>query len=232
MVLSSEPDGDVPPQDPSRDSPEEPSAWGVGAGQLAAWGFSFLLLRIFAVSGYDWDTAFLVSTTLGLDDGVVLLFGSLMANYLLTAVLLACLLPLLVAAAIWGDPRYRVVKTALAALGLVLVASLTVSHRLWWLPVSTLVLLGCFALVRRLPPANRVRRTLMSALARIGLMVGAATLLVAVFVQTPWLPQERIGTTQGTITGYVLSVDSGYLNVLTDDQEFVILLSEDVLWRE
>ena len=210
----------------------EPVPWRVGAGQLAAWGFSFLLLRVFAVSGYDWDTAFLVSTTLGLDDGLVLLVGSLMASYQLTAVLLACLVPLLVAAAVWGVGRHRVVMTAFAALGLALLASLTVSHRLWWLPVTTTLVLAAFVLVRRLPPTNWARRTLTRALARVGLMVGAATLLVAVFVQTPWLPQERIQTTHGTITGYVLSVDSGYLNVLTEDHEFKILLSGDVTERE
>lgn len=63
-------------------------------------------------------------------------------------------------------------------------------------------------------------------------MTGLATLLVAAFVQTPWVPQEQIETADGTITGYVLSVDPGYLNVLTDDYEFVILLSSDVLSRK
>lgn len=40
------------------------------AAPLAAWAFAFLVLRIFAVSGYDWDTAFAVSVTIGLDDGL------------------------------------------------------------------------------------------------------------------------------------------------------------------
>lgn len=31
--------------------------------------FGFLILRIFAVSGYDWETAFVVSTTLSVDSG-------------------------------------------------------------------------------------------------------------------------------------------------------------------
>ncbi len=59
------------------------------------WGFGFLVLRIFAVSGYNWDTAFAVSTTLNLNDGVSLLFGSLMAGKLFTAGLLVVTLPLL-----------------------------------------------------------------------------------------------------------------------------------------
>ncbi|WP_343925212.1 hypothetical protein [Rhodoglobus aureus] len=42
--------------------------------------FGFLILRIFAVAAEDWDAAFLVSTALSLDDGVPLVFGSLMAG--------------------------------------------------------------------------------------------------------------------------------------------------------
>ncbi|CAN5903075.1 hypothetical protein BH23ACT10_BH23ACT10_12110 [soil metagenome] len=62
-------------------------------------------------------------------------------------------------------------------------------------------------------------------------MARVALLLVAALAQTPWVPTEQIETTDGTITGYVLSVDPGYLNVLTDEQEFVILISSDVRSR-
>ena len=34
------------------------------------------------------------------------------------------------------------------------------------------------------------------------------------------------------MTAYVLSVDSGYLNVITVDQKFAIILTKDVLARE
>lgn len=59
-----------------------------------------------------------------------------------------------------------------------------------------------------------------------------AVLLVAAFVQTPWVAQEQVTTTSGTITGYVLSVDPGYLNVLTTAHEFVILNQSTVLSRQ
>ena len=121
----------------------EPVPWRVGAGQLAAWGFSFLLLRVFAVSGYDWDTAFLVSTTLGLDDGFALVLGSLMAGETLTAVLLLVVLPLLVAAYLWGPREHRPVVLLLAVLGLVTMTALTASTGSWWLPLS------CAASTRR-----------------------------------------------------------------------------------
>ncbi|GAA4804147.1 hypothetical protein GCM10023353_03270 [Tomitella cavernea] len=51
-------------------------------------------------------------------------------------------------------------------------------------------------------------------------------------MQTPCVPLERIATTDGEVTGYVLSVDSGFVNVLTEDREFLILPSGEVLSRE
>ena len=65
----------------------------------------------------------------------------------------------------------------------------------------------------------------------LGWILAAGMLLVALLTQTPWVPRERIETTNGTVTGYVLSIDPGYLNVLTEDHEFVIILSGDVLSR-
>ncbi|MEO7132139.1 MAG: hypothetical protein ABIZ07_12265 [Dermatophilaceae bacterium] len=215
--------------EPSQHAPPRLS---LGAAHVAAWGFAFLLLRVFAVSGYDWDTAFLVSTTLGLDDGLALMFGSLMANYLLTAVLLVCILPPLLAASVWGTSEHRPLVMLLAVLGVLVLVALTMSFHLWWLPVATLAVFVVFLLIRRLPEGNALRRTVAKSLARVGLVTGLATLLAAAFVQTPWVPQEQITTKGGTtITGYVLRVDSGYLNVLTDEHEFVILLSTDVLSR-
>ncbi|MEO6791166.1 MAG: hypothetical protein ABI249_03930 [Ornithinibacter sp.] len=212
----------------SGDGPSRPAQL---AAYAAVWGFGFLLLRVFAVSGYDWDTAYLVSTTLGLGEGVTLLFGSLMAGHLLTALLLVWVLPLLIAAALWGAPGRRPALILLAALSTVLLVALTVSFHSWWLPPAALVLLAVFALIHRLPPEHRVRGATARVMARVGVVTGLAVLLVAAFVQTPWVPHERIVTTDRTITGYVLSVDPGFLNVLTDDHEFVILVSADVLSR-
>lgn len=204
----------------------------VAAVHIAAWGFVFLLLRIFAVSGYDWHTAFAVSTTLGLDDGLALLFGSLMSGHLLTAVLLVIVLPLLIAAYLWGPQGHRPVVMLFVTVGSVTLVGLVVSFHSWWLPLVAGAVLATLALIRRLGSQNPLRRAVVSAMVRVGWVAGVAALLVAALVQTPWVPQEQIETTDGTVTGYVLSVDSGYLNVLTDDHEFVIILSSDVLSRE
>lgn len=201
----------------------------IGTAAFAAvWAFAFLVLRIFAVSGYDWDTAFAVSTTLGLDDGLALMFGSLMAGHLLTAIMLTCVLPLLVAAYVWGPRVHRPVTLLLSALGLVTLVALTVSFHTWWLPPATGAVFGAFALIRHLPG---LRRASEAAIAHTGRVAGVAVLLLAAAVHTPWVPEEAIKTVEATVTGYVLSVDSGYLNVLTADREFVILISTEVLAR-
>ena len=201
------------------------------AAHATAWAFVFLILRIFAVSGYDWATAFAVSTTLSLDSGVSLLFGSLMAGHLLTAVLLILVLPLLIAAYRWGPRGHRPVVLLLTTVALVTLVALTASFHSWWLPLAATVVLGVFALARRLVLRRRLRRAAASVMARVAWVAGMAVLFVAAVVQTPWVPQERIETTHGTLTGYVLSVDSGYLNILTDDHKFVILISGEVLSR-
>lgn len=190
-----------------------------------------LLLRIFAVSGYNWNAAFAVSTTLGVEDGLALVFGSFMAEHLMVALLLVLVLPLLVSTYLWSPNGRRPVVVLPADLGLLTLVALTVSFHTWWLPVATAAVLAMFVLVRRLPPQSVVRRASTAVTARAGWVAAMGALLAAVVVQTPWVPRERIETKSGTITGYVLSVDSGYLNVLTEDHEFVILISGDVRSR-
>lgn len=219
----------------TRSQPTEPSDAtrhrGSSAGPAALWAFGFLIVRLFAVSGYDWETAFAVSTTLGIGDGLALVFGSLMAEHLAVALVLIFALPLLIGTYLWSPDGRRPVVALAGAVGLLILVAHLVSFRSWWLPLATGAVFGVFALANRLPDESRVRKVAMAGTRRVGLVVGLGVLLIALFVQTPWVPLERIETTEGIVTGYVLSVDSGYLNVLTDDHEFLIILSSDVRSR-
>jgi len=235
-----------PEADPARpgDDPAAPtSSAAVSAARTVAgfaapatvWALAFVLLRIFAVSGYDWDTAFAVSTTLSLSDALTLLVGSLMSGHVLTEVLLVCLLPLLLASLLWDEGGRRMVVVIPAVVSAVLLVALTVSYGSWWLPVVSAAVLAVFAIChrppRRLPMPAEATRLLASALAQVGAITAGAVLVIAAFIGTPWVPLEQITTVDGVIDGYVLSVDSGYLNVLTEDAEFLILISGDIVAR-
>lgn len=202
------------------------------AAPLTAWAVTFVLLRIFAVSGYDWDTAFNVSTTLDVNDAASLAFGSLMGGHLLVEVLLLILLPLLIAGFCWtpGGRRPMVVLPGLVSV--VVLVALTVSYRDWWLPVTTAAVFGVLVLIHALPRRFPIRRMLALTLRRVGLVSGVGVLLAAVFIDTPWVPKEHIETTTGSLDAYVLKVDSGYLNVLTDQHEFRILPSDNIIARD
>ncbi len=219
------------PADASEAKGKPHGASGTAVGS-AVWVFSFLILRIFAVSGYSWETAFLVSTTISLNDGLSILFGSLMAGHILVAIILIFVQPLLIAALIWGAKDRRLVMLLSAVVSLVILITLTASFATWWLPVAATLVLASFALIRRFPKENTVRRVWSAIILRASGVAGAAVLVVAAFLQTPWVPHEVIETTDGTINGHVMSVDSGYLNVLTDDHEFIIIVSGDVISRE
>lgn len=74
-----------------------------------------------------------------------------MASHLLTAWLLAVVLPLLVATRLWGPGEHWPVVTLRATLASITLVALTVSFHSWWLPVAAGTVLAAFVLVRRLP---------------------------------------------------------------------------------
>ncbi|WP_026918593.1 hypothetical protein [Gordonia shandongensis] len=201
------------------------------AAPITAWSIAFVLLRILAVSGYRWDTAFSVSTTLSVSDAIPLVFGSLMGGHVLVEVLLVLLLPLFLADLLWAQRGHRPTVVLILVVAVAILVSLLVSFGNWWLLGASAAVFALFAAVHAMPAGSAVRRTMAGALARTGLISGAGVLIAAIFVQTPWVPHEVISTRHGEVSGYVLNVDSGYLDVLTDDHEFRILISSDVISR-
>lgn len=106
-------------------------------------------------------------------------------------------------------------------------AALASSFRSWWLPSVTAAGLTVIALVSRVPPPPAAAGR--GGPGRVGRRRGGAP---DRGTGTDALgSREVIETTHGTVAGYVLSVDSGYLNVLTDDHEFVVVLTTDVRAR-
>ncbi|MCX5201311.1 hypothetical protein OG897_07565 [Streptomyces sp. NBC_00237] len=240
----------------ARDEGKGERGWSSGLTLTTA-AFLFLLLRLFAVSGYQWHTAFAVLHTLDLDDSIGIVLGTVLADAAVAAVLLAVLLPAFLFRVVGGfllsarlreegrtDPRTG--RWDLAGIGLlaIAVAGMTAYvlsfHRWWLLLVSlgvTALMVGLGALARRahgqVGEASRwAGRHLM------GLVLGVAIvamLLSAALVRTPWMPLERIEVKglPKALHGYVLEAEPGFLKVLTErEREFLILRDGEVESRE
>lgn len=186
----------------------------------------FVLLRLLAVSHYDWHTAFAVLHTLDLEDAPGLFLGTFMADAWISSVLLVVVVPLTVFYAV--GRRSRAAPLAVAVLVAFLVAHVLTYHR-WWVVVGVVVFSVLVVLVERV---RRLHAQVDFALRRFGYVVGAVVLVVAAVVATPWVPLERIETGGGAIEAYVLETSPGFLKVLgAQEREFRILRAEDVRSR-
>lgn len=229
---------------------------GNGAGlTMAGAAFLFLALRLFAVSHYDWHTAFAVLHTIDLNDGVGIVLGTVMADSLATTVFFALLVPVAVlrvavsvrgadrdapgspeAAPAQGAPHGRpdLVGAALLLVALLAVGVYVVTFHAWWLPpvvaAACALMLG-FAYGLR--AGGRLRRAALWSSHHLGVLIVLALLVGAATVRTPWVPLERIALRGGpTLHGYVMQAEPGFLKVLTaSDREFLILTDTKVATR-
>lgn len=200
-------------------------------GLTAAVLVLFLLLRLLAVSDWNWDTAAEVLETINVDDSISIMFGTLFAEPWVTGIIIAVLLPLAVSDLIGLRAESK------RSLGQVLlVAALTVSafaivktFGYWWMPVGIVAIGAVIAFHELLKRQGRSRDMVLVAVGRVGTVALIALLALAAFVRTPWTPEERIVTKFGDIVGYVLDTEPGYLKVLTSEgREMVIVVSSDV----
>lgn len=183
----------------------------------------FVLLRLLAVSHYDWHTAFALLHTLELDDAPGLFLGTFMADERISTVLLMVVTPATFFFFIRTRKDPERASTS-ALLTLIVLIALMVSHTLtyhrWWLSA------GAVAIGAAMFLAIRNARWLLRWFA--WLLAGAA-LVVAAVVSTPWVPKEKINDGEEV---YVFDTSPGFLKVLkAQDREFAILRTEDVRKR-
>ncbi|MEU4802721.1 hypothetical protein [Actinosynnema sp. NPDC023587] len=188
----------------------------------------FVLLRLLAVSSYDWHTTFALLHTLDLEDAPGLFLGTFMADERISTVLLVLSVPL--ASFYAAATTSRAAPLVVTVLVAFLVAYVRSYHR-WWVPVLAVVLalvVSWLAYRRRSNEPGPARFVLK----RIRGIVVVAGLVVAAVVATPWVPLERIETKAGTFEGYVAETSPGFLKVLVaEDREFRILRDDEVLSR-
>ena len=205
---------------------------GASAGAAAA----FLLLRIFAVSGWDWHTASEVADTVDFGAALSIALGTLFAEPETTSLLLMVLFPLIVVDFVWppaGRDRWSVPVLLLIAVFGSVAISLVLTMRDWWFPIGAIVIATVLVCVRLLWRPGAALDAVLKPIRSVGMITIAGILLLATTVTTPWPPHERIETTNGIVDGYVLQTPSGFLKVLiADTREVVILRSSDVISRK
>ncbi|MGW4352960.1 hypothetical protein ACWELJ_12830 [Nocardia sp. NPDC004582] len=210
-------------------SDEIGAAWTVGLSLTGA-AVLFVVLRLFAVSDYDWVRAASVADTIGLDDASRMVLGTLMADPTVTAVVLAVLVPASLSHQ-WrlGMPTFRNAGNLVMLIIVVLFgAVLLITFRLWWMLIIAGVIgalmIALLATGHRGPEGRRFALFVMH---RSGLVAILAMLVTAAIVRVPWAPLERIETRDGTVIGYVLENPPGFLKVLTDDDREIVIIGID-----
>lgn len=195
------------------------------AGITAEVAALFLLLRVMAVSRWDWATAGNVADTVNVSDAASIVLGTLFAEPVFTGIAVLVLLPLATANLIWpAEARgRRDVRLVLLLAGLVAVAgSLITALHYWWVLGGLAVVAVTVIGLRRAKRRGASHHVVELLIHGVGIVVVAATLIVAAAVSTPWAALERIETAGGTIDGYVLQSTSGFLHVLTARDRHVI----------
>lgn len=207
--------------------------WGLGLSAGAA--VLFLLLRMMAVARWDWNTAFQIADVVDFGDSLAIAFGTLFAQPLYSGILIMGLLPLVVLRLIFPVRKRTlgfIPDAMLLAVLLACTVTLIRSYGEWWLPAGSAVIAALLIGARLSPRRSVLRRAATTLLRSIGGIAVAGALALAGLVSSPWTPLEQIETDQGTIQGYVIKVESGYLRVLTDDpREMIILMGDDVISR-
>lgn len=207
---------------------EENSHGKVGAVASAGGAALFLLLRVLAVSDWNWHTAFAVAHTVNFDDAIGIVLGTLMANEVLAGVLLIWLLPLSLIHVAWpldNDGR-SAGSTLLAATMVAASIALVSTAHSWWVFVGAAVVAVLFVVARRFLHHGRVHDIMQFALTRVGPTALLGALVLAAIVRIPWVPLERIETDDATLTGYVMASDPGFLKVLTEDERELLIIVE------
>ncbi|GGK32927.1 hypothetical protein [Nocardia camponoti] len=213
-------------------------------GYLFVKGFSltavaavFLLLRLFAVTEYDWNSAFNLVDVLTIGDAVSMGLGTLMADPILGGIAIALLWPeAIITRFRMGAPAWENVGNLCWLLIVSLFGiSLLWSFHMWWVLAVTVAITVVVIGALRLGDENRGHRAAKVAHWYVTGTAVIATILALVFaavLRVPWAPMERIDTKDGPIIGYVMRVSPGFLDVLVQEgRDMITVDTSDVLKR-
>lgn len=196
-----------------------------------------LFLRILAVSHWDWAVASKVAATFEFSDAASIALGTLFEWPTLTAIVTCVVMPVVILRLYLNRKRplgaqslvaWLIVVTFLAAL-IVLVRSFS----MWWPIVAVVVLTIAVLSMAMLYHHGRVHRWLEIVKRGAGLIAALGILVLATFVDTPWMPREEITLKSGSVVeGYVLEDAPGFVTVLTDDHQVDIYSDAEIVARK
>lgn len=218
-------------------SPAASAAAKTGAlvGTTAGIATLFLLLRLLAVSEWNWGTAGAVADSFDFGDALPIAFGTLFARPELTGALIALLLPLALLHVLWpigGRVGLPSLGRVVAAVALVTIAYVWIrTFHSWWVGIGALALGGVLVAARLIWTRGVGHRIIAGIMRSVGGIAVIGVLLLAVLVDTPWVSKERLETGGGALEGWVLEVQPGFLKVLTEQREVEILPTADVSSR-
>lgn len=207
------------------------SASGLTMGLIAI----LLMFRLFAVSKWNWHVATELVDSFTLDDAISIGFGTLFERPHVTGAVLALAIPLSLFHDYWlarsKDTKARAGNWFLIVGMVTIVYVLVRTFDMWWPAIVATVLTVALLAIAALWTRGKGRPLLARLGKPVGLFLAAAFLALAVSIETPWMSRERIETEGQTFYGYVLETNPGFLKILTDDREVLIMPDEDVLSR-
>lgn len=213
-----------------------PSISGMGEAGITVGLVTLLLfLRLFAVARWDWRAAASLADSFNFNDALSIALGTLFERPIVTGVIITVILPLAFFRDYWlassKISKARAKNWFLIIALLVTAFVLTMTLQFWWVFAATATLTAVLIITARLAR----HRTWGSSLARVGrhlgILLATLLLIVAATIETPWVQREVIITKEGEIDGYVLEADPGFLKVMTQDRDVLILPDSDVVSR-
>lgn len=195
-----------------------------------------VLLRLFAVAGWNWHRAAPIAETIDIGDVATIAVGTVFEQPILTGLVVMVAFPLMLDQLIWRtarDPDRRIVFSLLILGELVVAIALVGSMHQWWLPLGAVFITGALVVAELLGQHPLGRRLVHLTVRGLGVAAVASSLFLTATVSTPWTPRETITTNTGVIDGYVVETSPDFLKVIVRDrQEMIIVPSSDVVSRE
>ena len=206
--------------------------WGLTAGFLAV----FLFIHVLAVSGWKWETAADIADSFNFDDSISIVFGTLFELPVATGLITSLILPIVIFRIYWtrkNEQLAALIKDLFIAGGILSTQYVLInSFNMWWPTVLGLILLVILLILSRVWVKGKGAKFIANIGRHVGTLLLLCLVVLGLVVDTPWMPRERLETNDGVMTGHVLEVTPGFVKLLTDDREVVILISGDVKSRE